>query len=504
MGFVLEVETNYLCLSSSTKMPRMKYVHRRRLKRILFGWCLFMAICVIFWLLNILNAPVARLENKLYVYWMSSDEELKADMEWDLSNLPNVVLTRVKTFDHDAALQTAYDDGHPVVLVVRDGVELSKTLLKEWEKLIVTAPADWSILQLWTDNLDIRRHSEALQDPWIRWFPEHTSEAAYFINRQGMRLALQKKGRLFERAQTYTCTRTYAKALQLAELSNAIPKWPRRNTSTLIITTTMIRNRNEFESFLKDWSSDAKAVVAKWHLTIVVNDMYMYNHVIESWPKWPFVELHVEVMQGRYNKFYFVRRSIPQMKYYKHVLIKDSDIRLAGFPWYTFISMSKDAVVTGALRQIKHGLDTRQWFHIQDGYAWKQKMTYKYKTLMGLSMTFLEQFFVLVDGPFAHSFFHRTLTDAFLLDDDGTMVASDWGLDLLWCGAAQQWSTTRTPCLLVPVVSQHDDTRQIPLWNTSAHTKYVNMRQLDKYKRTFPEWLFHDRTDVAHEFEPVK
>jgi len=165
MGFVLEVETNYLCLSSSTKMPRMKYVHRRRLKRILFGWCLFMAICVIFWLLNILNAPVARLENKLYVYWMSSDEELKADMEWDLSNLPNVVLTRVKTFDHDAALQTAYDDGHPVVLVVRDGVELSKTLLKEWENSLSPPPPIGPYYNYgrttWT-FVDTARHSKTL------------------------------------------------------------------------------------------------------------------------------------------------------------------------------------------------------------------------------------------------------------------------------------------------------------------------------------------------------
>lgn len=481
----------------------MKYVHRQRLKRVLYGWCICTLVSTCYLIFSIFTPPTTRVVNKLYVYWMSSDEELKADMEWNLYDTPNIVPVRVKAFDHEMVLQKAYEDGHPMVLVVRDGVVLSDVFIKDWEKLIVTAPPDWSMLQLWTDNSVIRRHCEQLQDPWIRWFPEHTSEDAYFINRNGMRAALKHNGPLFERAQTYTSTRIYAKSFQLVEMSNVIPKWPRENTSTLIISTALIRTRNEYDTFLQQWSSDIKAVRANWHLTIVVRDMYLYNLVKEAWPRWPFVQLSIEFMQQRFNKFYFIRRSIPQMKEFKHVVLKDSDIRLAGFPWQTLIRMSKEAVITGTLRQIKHGLDKRQVPN-QDAYMWKRDQTQKYKYLTPVSVTFLEQFFVLFDGSFAHSFFHRALTDAFLLDEDGKMVESDWGVDVVWCGAAQQWSTVRTPCLLTPLVIQHDDTRQIPLWNTSARVKYVNMRQLDKYSRAFPEWLFDNGPNVAHQFKPVK
>lgn len=490
-------------------MPRMKYVHRRRLRRILYSWCMCICVTALFFAMNILRRGPSRIDNKLYVYCLSTDAELEADTEWDLDDVPNIVTTRVNSFDHTVALQKAYDDGHSVALMVEDGVHVSKVVFKDWEKMIVTAPSDWSMLQLWTNNSVIRRHGESLNDPWMTWFPEHTSKSAYFVNRQGMRSALEKKGPLFNRGQSYTSTRSYAKSLELVELSNAIPRWRPQNRSLLIITTTVIENEKAFEKELFEWKRDYVALPAKWHLSIIVRNPSMVEYAKRHWPKWPGLKLHVEELQGQYNKFAFVRRSVDEMKLYKHVIVKDSDIGLSGVPWQTFFEASSadggvgGSVITGALRQIKSGVDKRQWFKFQDGNTWKAKYSDMFASVQTHRVPFLEQFFVVIEGAFGEWFFKRTLTDTFLMNDDNSRTRSNWGPDTIWCGAAKQWAPFRTPCLLVPVITVHRDTQQVVLWNSSTHRKYINLRQTEKYRRAFPQWLFYDSSDITHELKPV-
>jgi hypothetical protein len=64
-------------------------------------------------------------------------------------------------------------------------------------------------------------------------------------------------------------------------------------------------------------------------------------------------------------------------------------------------------------------------------------------------------YFVVFQGDFAHWFFPHVLTNEFLSQP------SEWGLDLLWCGAAKEYRPPQVSCSLVPVVSVHKDSRQI-------------------------------------------
>lgn len=489
---------------SKKGMPRLKYVHRRRLRRLLY-FC-FVCTCSLFALVmtQLLWPTRTRTENKLYVYWMSIDDELEADMDLNFDDIPNIITIRVPTSSHTVVAKQAYRDNHPLVLVLKDDVQIAPELFSAWEKLIVTAPADWTMLQLWTNNNVVRRHCEALNDPWIAWFPEHSGDSAYFLNRKGMKQIISHTGNVFSRGRVYTSTRFFVKVQQLFELATRIPKWPVDNTHCLIITTTVIENVQDFRNELSDWQSDFLAVKADWHLTIIVRHSEMQTYVQQHWPQWPNVQMHTVVLQGQYNKFSFIKRSVAIMDRYKRVLIKDSDIGLSGFPWHTFVAASRNAVISGALRQIEQGTDTRQWFHFQDGDKWKREFIQQFRSVEAQSVPFLEQFLVMMDGTFAKTFFHRTLTDAFLLNEDGTRVQSNWGLDTIWCGAAREWGPDKTPCLLVPVVATHRDTRQVLLWNSTAHRKYINMVQVHKYKQAFPQWLFYDRSDVTHKLETVK
>ena len=64
-------------------------------------------------------------------------------------------------------------------------------------------------------------------------------------------------------------------------------------------------------------------------------------------------------------------------------------------------------------------------------------------------------------------------------------------------------TSEKTPCVLVPIISKHDDTQQVALWNSSPRRKYANMQQLAHFEKAFPQWLFYNRTNLTHQLEAM-
>jgi len=436
--------------------------------------------------------------NILPVYWLSTDDEFIPDMELNFENVPKELFLpiRAATAEHEVILNQIYEAGHDIALVLKDTVTLSPLLLLNWEKMIAAAPADWSALQLWTDNLNLREYCEHLKDPWISWFPEHTATDAYFVHRRGLQRFVSRPGELFSRAKTYTSTRFYVKARCLYAFPLTFEKWPRPKKDTiLVITTSRISNAKQLEKELERWVADYNAIMADWHLTFVVKDEAMHAKVKARWPTFlERVQLNIVVQEEAYSKFRFVRDSIPHMSSYNHVVIKDSDQNIVGMPWQTFLS--SEAVIRSPLRQIMNGPDERQWFTFTDGARWKD--TEGFRTFQSKEMSLLEQYFVMMDGAFAAWFFPQILTEALLKDLNGQPTQSNWGPDVIWCGAARKWAPQRTACLLVPVISRHDDTKQVEHWTSSSLRRYRNLEQVSRYKEAFPQWLLDDSADVTH------
>ena len=79
---------------------------------------------------------------------------------------------------------------------------------------------------------------------------------------------------------------------------------------------------------------------------------------------------------------------------------------------------------------------------------------------------FIEQYFVLLEGEFASQFFNLVLTNGFLNQQ------VSWGPDLMWCGAAADMHLEQPACSLIPVVSEHLDTREIERVNENGITVY--------------------------------
>jgi hypothetical protein len=147
------------------------------------------------------------------------------------------------------------------------------------------------------------------------------------------------------------------------------------------------------------------------------------------------------------------------------VLIKDNDQRTSGLPWRTFVKRKGDAIVSGPLRQTASEAmlwskleKKRQWFQLHEALQWTsvEWASNLFVNIEPTEVPLLEQGFVLFDAKFANYFFNITLTTSFVEQ------VSTWGPDYLWCQAAVQWASNARPgCYLIPVVSSHDDTRQI-------------------------------------------
>ena len=391
---------------------------------------------------------------------------------------------RIDSVSDEAIYTRMLQDNVDNVVILHNDLIIPTDFWGKIESIIDSGPENWEMLQLWTDNKIIQRYMEHIDDTWISWMPEHTSKSAYILNRQGL-----QKCRTGEPVTTYTYTNVVVKTQWEVEFTTEQPH-PHPHSTTLLISTTLIKTPIELEQEWNNWSNDLTSVRPMgviFKFIVVVQTQEMFELV--SGRMWN-DDVQIIINPQPFSKFTYIQQFVTQMSTFDHVILKDSDIRLIGFPLQTFLR-HKNAVIKGALRQTLQGhTDQRQWFKFQDGFRWKTTKTTQFMNMASEPVPFLEQFFVTFDGTFGRWFFEKTLTEQ-MLSDDGHRTQSNWGLDTLWCNAAREWSPTRTSCLLIPVIAQHDDTKQVILWNTSEERKRTNKKQLQKYLLAFPQWVSH-------------
>ena len=377
---------------------------------------------------------------------------------------------------HEKTWQRLRHDNADVAVVLHNDAILSPLFWTELPTVIASAPSNWEYLQLTTSNTLIQRHMEHIDTPWILWMPEHTSTSAYVVNRRGLHKLLKS-----EPVHRYTSTNVIVKTQW--EVEFRMKRVRALTKSILMISTTMIRTVEELEREHEYWLADKEAIGTNiYKLIVVVSTQQLYDVVTQQiWDN----DVQFIINPRQYNKFFYVRQFVDIMDKFDCVLLKDSDIRMP--PLHKMLS--DNSVVKGPLRQKIDGrVDERQWFHFQDGKLWKDTYRTGFENVLPKEVPLLEQFFVVLDGAFAQWFFKQILTDNTLFRHQKP-VESNWGPDVLWCKAAKQWNPNRTSCVIIPVVSQHDDTRQVVLWSSSTNRTKVNQRQVIRYKAMFPQWI---------------
>jgi len=207
--------------------------------------------------------------------------------------------------------------------------------------------------------------------------------------------------------------------------------------------------------------------ICNWEINVVIaNPALTESFRVSSSDLPPNIHFHTTVSAEPFNKFSYVRTIVDRMDDYDLVLLKDNDLRISGFPWRTFVERKENAVVSGPLRQslreaMAYNLNSRRksdqksFFHEAHNWVEKDWSADLFANVMPTEVPIVEMYFVLFDGAFAKYFFDRILTPEFVGQ------SSDWGPDLLWCTAAKEWDDSRPSCYLVPLVSGHEDSRQI-------------------------------------------
>jgi len=431
---------------------------------------------------------------------------------------------------HLKAIKRAYDDNSELALIIEDDVVVPESFLESWESYAAMAPPDWTVLQWYNGNPVVTNASLHYQEPWISWMPGNWGTQAYMINREGMERILRGMQSddsadwyfdddvvvadelLYALAgRTYTATRTLGiqhkygvtslvrsnnpeadaknKVMAVLQTSDtSMAQITPRRECILVLTNCLIKTEERLNDDIAMIASDMRAL-AQWNPC----SKWKVNFVVRPNLKMPFAKKLQELMeQGNlepfvrytsshapFNKYAFMKPLVPQMQNYDYVLLKDVDQRIAGFPWNTFMEKKGDSVVSGPLRQVVgeslvkgHLYPPRQHFKLHDARYWKRvgmgggTNRTDFISVEPQAAEFIEQYFALLEGKFASQFFNLVLTNGFLNQQ------VSWGPDLMWCGAAADMHLEQPACSLIPVVSEHLDTREIERVNENGITVY--------------------------------
>jgi hypothetical protein len=485
-----------------------------------------------------------------------------------------------KLNQHAYSDDTGNGSGNDVVLIIDGKMSLlpdfAQFIQGHWKACLASAPADWKLLQLHTTSAApgsvLYDHNQRLSDDWISWQGDHFGSSAYFINLGGMQDIIRRTRRrvknsdvhvwavpawegptwpddiLFYVTTTYTAARSWWRSSKIPSRTAHAPPKPSalqlldpqphlispnqkiRPESVLVIQTSFIRREHDVQAQIRKIRADVEEM-CKWHkrvewkVTMAFRYQSQFNAAKRSaslLPEVPTVVWNIVWAPGRFNKFQFVKPHVNVFSAFDVVLIKDSDQRIAGFPWNTFMEArrrSGHTMIAGPLREAP--LESRyhkrrrrhQWFQVNDASYWKlgpEPFQERYRYIQPWPVTYVEQYFAVFDGAFASWFFGQVLLDKFMLGRDGSRLVSSWGPDFMWCGAAATYISSVTgshveedrdgggffePCLLVPVASLHEDSRQIERNKTRTHAEQmaIDLKPVLLYEQVFPEWLAYSR-----------
>uniref|UniRef100_A0A7S2SZB7 Uncharacterized protein n=1 Tax=Chloropicon primus TaxID=1764295 RepID=A0A7S2SZB7_9CHLO len=263
--------------------------------------------------------------------------------------------------------------------------------------------------------------------------------------------------------------------MALLQVSNvSMARITPRKECILVLTNLLMETEEQLNDNIATLGSDMRALsqwnpCSKWKVNFVVRTNLetafaeKLRGLMERGDLEPMVRYTSS--SARFNKYAFMKPLVRQMGEYDYVLMKDADMRIAGFPWNAFMEKKGGSVISGPLREavgeslmnwMRRKAPGRQWYQLHEARYWKSAANATdFESVEPLASGFIEQYFALLDGDFAARFFELVLTDEFL---DQTL---DWGPDLMWCSAAAHMLPEKPACSLVPVVSEHLDTRKI-------------------------------------------
>jgi len=254
----------------------------------------------------------------------------------------------------------------------------------------------------------------------------------------------------------------------------------------------------------------------RWQIQVVVThkqllgpiQKYIEDNIINNNNKNINSVLNFEVVinEKRFNKFVWVSENIHLMSQYDKVLMADSDMRIVGSAYKTFLRKSSSSLIASPIQEglytslfhqqrnydshwnYNHmGSIARSWMGVgKDTEGGKKATRWKleqFGAVNAFEVGFIDVFFTLLDSQFALWFFPQVLTNDYLNNQ-----TSDWGIFYIWCKAAKQYNPNLTSCALVTTSTLHEDTKSIG-WQASDSYWEEGILSQELIKKDFKEWF---------------
>ena len=235
--------------------------------------------------------------------------------------------------------------------------------------------------------------------------------------------------------------------------------------SKIVLAITLYRDSGDDSMMLADLATVAENVIATqpwgfhYHVFVILKKAKRQSvweraaaaHAVLDGVT---VQLHFRTNKARFSKWIYWHEVTerPDITDFSNVIFVDGDLDFAGFPWGEFFLRH-----TAYLGQYEHKIIgvTRQsynesmlstktshnsWYTAINGEFWHHCNR---SNIVASPVDFLEQFFVMMDTGFMLWFMSHVLDEHFL--GLHRSLATDYGIDTLWCGAAREYHQITQP-----------------------------------------------------------
>ena len=423
-------------------------------------------------------------------------------------------------------------------LVTEDDIEFAPKFYEKLLHAMQTAPDDWEVLQLHTNNQQVREHGSVVDVDWIQWLPHHWGTLIYVMRKTkalDLLYSIKKDNSYtfsyenilvadeytYWKGKTYTYTQNIVyRAQQFDSIVQAgthvlTQGWekrlgimPRINIASLdstlaIFTVLTVDTRDEFDEHMAQLNMEVDTMNSvytddvDWYIVCVVRSSSDIQYIKKEFQQFEaHVNSRVHHDTGWFSKWKYMYPLFKHMGTYDDVLYKDFDQSLVGLPWKTLIQKRGNAVISSVLREDRHEGMLRElvvdkmheYWKMNDARWFRRHSPFAWASVQPEQRDFLEMYFVLFDGNFATWFFSKIFGRHVFRHPH-----SDWGPDKMWCGAAKEWSTQRTPCVFVPIVSVHYDTRTLKAYEESSNVEWNEPLVTWSLHQPYKKWLKYSK-----------